>query len=109
MADNKRFIVVIPRGVEPQQVDDFPEGCPRHREHAGALHISPGCFELTEGEIKHIRKHHKDLARRLQVVKELVPKPKTPSKESKPQRLEKETEPEPKADESFAKGKKSKK
>ena len=73
------YIVTVLRGVRPQQIEDFPEGCARSVK--GALHVSPGTMELTEDELKHIRKHHKDVARRFHVVttvgsKAAAPKPK---------------------------------
>lgn len=67
MAKSK-FVVQVPRGVLPCQVDDFPKDC--ERSVKGSLRVSPGVLELTEGELKHIRKHHKDLGRRFVVVRE---------------------------------------
>lgn len=60
-----KYIVAVMRGVTPCQIEDFPKGCARSVE--GALHVSPGTMELTEDELKHIRKHHKDVARRFHV------------------------------------------
>jgi len=57
------YIVRVPRGMPPCQVDDFPAGCLRSRK--GALHITPGTVEMTKDELAHIRKHHKDVGRRL--------------------------------------------
>ncbi len=62
----KKYIVHVPRGLEPCQIDDFPEGCKRSVK--GSLRLAPGILELTEDEFKHLRKHHKDLGRRLRMV-----------------------------------------
>jgi hypothetical protein len=66
----KMVQVQIPTGVAPQQVEGFPADCARSVR--GSLHVRPGTLELTEGELAHLRKHHKDIARRLTVV---TPKP----------------------------------
>lgn len=97
----KKFIVTVQRAISPQQIEDFPEGCERSVE--GALHVKPGTLELTEDELKHIRKHHKDVARRLHVARE-VDKPKAAKAELKPK-----AEPEPQPDAPKAKEDKSKK
>ena len=66
MADDKDkvlYIVQVPRGTIPCQIHDFPEKCERHKK--GSLRIAPGTLELTKDELHHIRKHHKDIGRRL--------------------------------------------
>ena len=74
MAKPKKITVTVLRGVQPQQIEDFPEDC--ERSSKGSLHISPGTYELTEGELHHLRKHHKDVARRLTVLPPPRPKEK---------------------------------
>jgi len=77
MSEPKKFIVTVRPGVSPHQIDDWPKDCERSCE--GSLHVKPGTYELTEGELKHIRKHHKALNRCLQVT-EVKPKEKPKAK-----------------------------
>lgn len=69
---DKTLVVQVPRGTAPCQVDDFPKGCQRSVQ--GSLRVTSGTLLLTEGELKHLRKHHKALSRRLRVVGEHKPK-----------------------------------
>jgi hypothetical protein len=75
----KMVQVQVPTGVAPQQVEGFPQDCVRSVR--GSLHVRPGTLELTEGELAHLRKHHKDIARRLTVV---TPKPVPPPVKAAP-------------------------
>ncbi len=78
MANHKTYTVQVPRGVAPCQPDDFPKTVkdkdgkdrPFQRSRPGSLRITPGDLAVTEDELKHLRKHHKSLARRLRVVGE---------------------------------------
>lgn len=80
----KHFIVQVPRGVSPCCIDDFPsevsdgKGKPRKfaRSVEGSMRITPGDLAVTGDELRHLRKHHKDVARRLQVVCERPERPK---------------------------------
>lgn len=66
-AEGPMVHVQVPTGVAPRQVEGFPKGCDRSVK--GALHIRPGTMEMTEGELAHVRKHHKEIARRLIIIK----------------------------------------
>lgn len=57
--------VQVPSGLTPRQIEGFPADC--ERSVKGALHIRPGTLTITEGELEHLRKHHKAIARRLHV------------------------------------------
>lgn len=68
------FLVVVPAGVGPVQIDDFPEGCERSRK--GALHLRPGSTEtLTAAELEHLKAKHAMIADRLRTVDTTVAKP----------------------------------
>jgi len=76
----KTYTVQVPRGVLPCQIDDFPakvgDGDDQrdfHRSCKGSLRITPGDLSVSENELKHLRKHHKGVARRLVVVGERSP------------------------------------
>lgn len=67
-------LVVVPAGVGPVQIDDFPEGCERSRK--GALHLRPGSTEtLTAAELEHLKAKHAVIADRLRTVDTAVAKP----------------------------------
>lgn len=76
----EKVTIVIIKGVMPQQIEDFPVDCPRSAE--GSMHISPGTYEITSGELSHLRKHHKDVARKLTVLPAPAPKQKAPHKDT---------------------------
>jgi hypothetical protein len=76
MSEKQRIHVVVPPTVGTRQIDGFPSDCERSVQ--GALHVRPGSMQLTEGELEHIRKHHKDVARRLTL------KPARPAKAAEP-------------------------
>lgn len=89
--ESEKCVVLVPRGVAPCHIDDFPADCKRSVK--GSLRVTPGVVYMTEDELKHVRKHHKDLARRLQVppaprkaapkAKPAAPKAEEPKAESK--------------------------
>jgi hypothetical protein len=58
--------VQVPSGVAPRQIEGFPADC--ERSVKGSLHVRPGTLVITAGELEHLRKHHKDIARRLHVT-----------------------------------------
>lgn len=63
------YMVQVPRGVPPKQVDDFPEGCARSRK--GGVHFrTNSTIRITEDEYNHVLNspNHGDFGRRLLVV-----------------------------------------
>lgn len=72
MSKQDKVSVVVPAGVGPLQIEGFPADCARSQK--GALHVRPGTMTITDGELSHIRKHHKEVARRF-VVRPVVAKP----------------------------------
>ncbi len=90
----KKYTVQVPRGTPPCSIDDFPakikdeDGKDRdfQRSVAGSLRITPGDLGVTKDELKHLRKHHKDLARRLRVVGERAERPTKDEDAPKPKR-----------------------
>ncbi|MGD9749391.1 MAG: hypothetical protein AB7W59_00185 [Acidimicrobiia bacterium] len=85
----KMIHVQVPSGVTPRQIEGFPADC--ERSVKGSLHVKPGTLLVTEGELEHLRKHHKDVARRLRVVGP-VKEPAAPAPSAAPAAI---TEPEP--------------
>ena len=80
----KKYTCQVPRGTPPCSIDDFPaevalegkdkDGKPKARKFQrsvlGSLRFTPGDLTVTMDELKHLRKHHKRLARRIRVVGE---------------------------------------
>lgn len=73
------YLIQILPNVRRQQLDDFPKDAKRSGK-GGALHVKPGTREVTEDELKHIRKHHKDVSKCLVVLR----KTEAPKAKAKP-------------------------
>jgi hypothetical protein len=75
--------VQVPSGVAPRQIEGFPADC--ERSVKGSLHVRPGTLVITAGELEHLRKHHKDIARRFHVLGSAKAAPEATEAEAKPE------------------------
>jgi hypothetical protein len=62
----EKIIILVNNGLRPCQVDDFPLDC--ERSSIGSLYFKPGTMEITKDELKHIRKYHKNINRKLSII-----------------------------------------